>query len=108
MPIPNPLASGFRAVLRDPKLLLIEVAWRWLFGLTAGALLLFGRQFALDAIRLSRADSNALMSNDAFRMAQAALNILIASGPQLAKFAAVAVPVVSLLWIFLGALGRTL
>jgi len=108
MPIPNPLASGFRAVLRDLKLLLIEVAWRWLFGLTAGAVLLFGWQMAVGTIHLSRADSYALASHDAFRMAQAALNILTVIGPHLAKLAAVILPAVSLLWIFLGALGRAL
>jgi len=108
MPIPNPLASGFRAVLRDPKLLLIEVAWRWLFGLTAGAVLLFGRQMAVGTIHLSRSDSYALASHDAFRMAQAVGNVLSAIGPQSAKLAAVVLPAISLLWIFLGALGRTL
>ncbi len=108
MPIPNPLASGFRAVLRDPKLLLIEVAWRWLFGLTAGALLLFGWHHAAGTVPLSRVDHNALASHDAFRMAQAALNILTAIGRQPAKLAAVVLLAVSLLWIFLAALGRTL
>ena len=108
MPIPNPLASGFRAVLRDPKLLLIEVAWRWLFGLTAGTVLLLGWGVAAGTIHVSRADSNALLSHDEFRMAQAALNIIAAVGPQLAKLAAVVVPVISLLWILLGAAGRTL
>lgn len=108
MPIPNPLASGFRAVLRDPKLLLIEVAWRWLFGLTAGALLLFAWDWAVAGLRISRADLLALQSHDAFRMAQAALSVLHGVGPQLLKLAAAVLSAVSLLWIFLGALGRTL
>ena len=35
----NPFTYGFRAVGRDPALLLIEILWRWCFGAVALCLL---------------------------------------------------------------------
>src|SRR6478672_11870839 len=38
---PNPIMQGFRAIRRDPAVLLLEILWRWSFGFTA-LLILFG------------------------------------------------------------------
>jgi len=51
------LREGFREILRDPALLLIEIAWRWSFGiigilvLTAVILLVLG-SIRVDSQRL--------------------------------------------------------
>jgi hypothetical protein len=108
MAIPNPLTVGFRVVLRDPWLLLLEVAWRWSFGLTAGGLLWLGWVRIARVLLLSRADSHALQSHDAFLMAQAASHILVSLGMPVLRLAALLLSAISLLWILLSALGRTL
>ena len=105
---PNPLTAGFRAVLRDPTVLLLEVVWRWCFGATAGLLLFFGWLMAMASVPVSRADSNAWGSHDPYVMVLAGLHVLIELGSKMARAAVVVVPAVSVLWMAMSAAGRTL
>jgi len=103
----NPLTLGFRAVLRVPSVLLMEVAWRWCFGLIAGLLLFFGWMMATGSAPVSPAVSNAWQSHDAYRMALAGLQALAQLGPKTTRVAVV-LPVISVLWMTISAAGRTL
>jgi hypothetical protein len=104
--VPSPLTAGFRAVLRAPSVLLMEVAWRWCFGLIAGLLLFFGWTMATGSAPVSRAAGNAWQSRDAYRMALAALQVLVELGPKIMRVAMV-LPVISVLWMAISAAGRT-
>jgi len=104
----NPLTSGFRAVLRDPTVLLMEVVWRWCFGLTAGLLLFFGWLMAMGSVPVSAADRNAWQSHDPYLMALTGLHMLVDLGAKLARIAVVVLPAVSVLWIVMSAAGRTM
>src|SRR5215470_6119144 len=105
---PNPVNQGFRAVLRDPTILLTEIVWRWSFGSAAFLLLFFSVLALLGSIHVSETDTAAWRSNNPTLMAQALVNMLMESGPKMAAVAARVLPVITLLWIILSAAGRTL
>lgn len=104
----SPFTSGFRAVLRDPVTLLIEVAWRWCFGAVAVAILFLGWRMALGTVPVSAADRNAWQSHDAYRMAMAGIDMMVDAGAKLASVGMAVLPAVSVLWVLIGAAGRTL
>ena len=104
----SPFTSGFRAVLHDPVTLLIEVAWRWCFGAMAGALLFLGWRMALATLTVSAADHNAWQSRDAYLMAMAGINVMATAGGKLARAAMAVLPALSVLWVLISAVGRTL
>lgn len=105
---PNPVNQGFRAVLRDPALLLTEIVWRWSFGAAAFLLLFFSVVTLLGSIQVSETDAAAWRSNNPTLMAQALVTMLMESGPRIMDIAARVLPMITLLWIILGAAGRTL
>jgi hypothetical protein len=104
----NPLTSGFRAVLRAPTVLLVEVLWRWCFGLAAGLLLFFGWLMAIGSVNLSAADRNAWQSHDLYLIALTGLHLLVDIGAKLGRIALAVLPAVSALWIVMSAAGRTI
>jgi hypothetical protein len=104
---PNPVNQGFRAVLRDPAILLTEIVWRWSFGATAFLLLFFSVVSLLGSIHVSETDAAAWRSNNPTLMAQALVTMLMESGPRIATVAARVLPLITLLWIILAAIGRT-
>jgi hypothetical protein len=105
---PNPVNQGLRIVLRDPGMLLTEVAWRWSFGAIAFLLLFLSTMRLLSSIHVSETEMAAWRSNNPTLMAQALANMLLDSGPRIATVAAGVLPVITLLWIILAAAGRTL
>jgi hypothetical protein len=104
---PNPVNQGLRAVLRDPTILLMEIVWRWSFGAIAFLLLFFSVVTLLGSIHVSETDAAAWRSNNPTLMAQALVTMLMESGPRIMDVAAWVLPVITLLWIMLGAAGRT-
>ncbi|HMF90331.1 MAG TPA: hypothetical protein VKL40_06790 [Candidatus Angelobacter sp.] len=105
---PNPINQGFRAVLRDPTILLTEIVWRWSFGSAAFLLLFFSVLSLLGSMQVSETDTAAWRSNNPTLMAQALANILIESGPRMAAVAGKVLPVITLFWVILSSAGRTL
>jgi len=105
---PNPVNQGLRTVLRDPGMLLAEIAWRWSFGSIAFLLLFISVMALLSSIRVSETDTAAWHSNNPTLMAQALASMLLDSGAKMATVAAGVLPVITLLWIILAAAGRTL
>jgi hypothetical protein len=104
--LPNPINESFRAVLRDPALLLIEVVWRWSFGAMALLFLLLPTLSLLGSIKITDVDLAGWRSNDPTRMAEALVNILAESGSAILRVAAWVLPAVTLLWVVIGAAGR--
>jgi len=104
----NPVNQGFRAILRDPAILLTEIVWRWSFGAAAFLLLFFSVVTLLGSIHVSETDAAAWRSNNPTMMAQALVAMLMESGPRILSVAVRVLPVITLLWMILGAAGRTL
>jgi hypothetical protein len=104
----NPLTHGFRAVLRDPTILLAEIAWRWCFGAIAFFLLFGAAMVLMGSVTLSNDDTLAWRSRDPYLVAEALLRLYDAIGGKVLKIAAVVLPVITILWTVLGSAGRTL
>src|SRR5689334_11092059 len=47
---PNPIMQGLRAIRRDPAIFLLEILWRWSFGITALLILLGAGLLLLDRV----------------------------------------------------------
>jgi hypothetical protein len=108
MPVPfNPINSGFRAVRRDPVIVLTEVLWRWSFGVIASLILFFSGLVLLGAVPDSSSTMKAFRSHDPALMAFMTLHVVRALGNK-AIVAAIALPAsIALLWSVLAALGRS-
>src|SRR5215467_3602979 len=52
---PNPISQGLRALRRDPAVFLLEILWRWSFGITA-----FFMLFGVGMLLLDRVHTNSL------------------------------------------------
>jgi hypothetical protein len=100
------LRSSLASLFRQPGILLAEIAWRWLFGLSA--LLLAG----VAVLRLDRAlvvypeEQEMLASRAPILMAQAILEIGHRMRPVAVRLGTVVIPAILLLWIVAASLGR--
>lgn len=105
---PNPISSGFRAVLRDPVIFLLEILWRWSFAIVA-LFLIFATGLILSG-SVPEADSFAAAwrAQDFQLLGFVAANTVILLWKKLI-IAAVIVPfLIAILWSILAALGRGL
>lgn len=97
--------AGFRAVWRQPALVLAEIAWRWSWGLASLAVLAVCARTFLLSITVTDAELVELRSQAPVLVADAINRMLEGSGAILARMAAVAVPAMALLWIVTASLG---
>jgi hypothetical protein len=58
----SPFATGFRALRREPSVLLAEIGWRWIFGGIASALIAWGVVLFLKSVEVPRGDQLLLQS----------------------------------------------
>jgi hypothetical protein len=100
----NPLTYGFRAIRRDPAVLLIEILWRWSFG-AVGILLLLGF-VAMHQNALAAADSVPWNSHDPVSIAQSLLPVVVELASQWLPLA-IGLLAVTAIWTLFGAAGRT-
>jgi hypothetical protein len=100
------LRSGFRAVFRQPALILAEIAWRWSFGAAAWVLVVLTARAVLAGIDISEAEYLLARHSDLFLIADACARILSQALPAFARAAAIIVPALALIWIFAVTLGR--
>jgi hypothetical protein len=98
--------SGFRAVLRQPALVLGEIAWRWGFGVAAWVLVIAALRRILANVDVSEAERLIARRSDAFVIADAGARILAQVLPQFGRACVVLVPAISVLWIAAATLGR--
>jgi hypothetical protein len=101
----NPLTYGFRAIRRDPALLLIEILWRWSFGAIALFLLLGFVAFQPQVLTAS--EGVPWSSHDPVFIAQSLLPVVLGLADQWLLLALVLVAG-TVIWTLLAALGRTL
>jgi hypothetical protein len=104
----SPIRAGFAAIKQNPSIAALEIAWRWVFGLVATILLLFGTKAFLAGLKLSEGDEQALHGNDPTIIAAALMHILQQAGVLQRFFgvlAAVAIPS-AIIWVAAATLGR--
>jgi hypothetical protein len=102
----NPLTYGFRAVGRDPALLLIEILWRWCFG--AVVLSLLWMFLISPAPAVFRDGCSGCGGNDPLAIAGQLKFWLAVRGHQRLPLVVTLLVAGSALWTLLGASGRTL
>jgi hypothetical protein len=106
MSAPNPVPAGFRTVTRDPALFFMEAAWRWSFGTAALLLLRHAFRILPSAETIMHAGVAAWNSRNPMLIATTLVRIEEQSGHRVSAVALFVLPVITLLWVALSALGR--
>lgn len=105
MPAPSPTISGLRTAFRHPVPWLAEVAWRWVFGAAALALLSATSLEYLDTLPVSGGELLFLRSRQPLLISRAVAQILAGSGQRLVFAILIAAVASSLLWLAASSLG---
>lgn len=103
---PSAINEGCRLVVRDPALLLAELAWRWSFGLSALVLVGVSVYEVQRAVVVSPTDELLLRSMQPLLVAQAWSHLVQQIWPLMARVAAVLLPALTLMWIAAATFGR--
>jgi hypothetical protein len=106
MPRISPTAEGFRTVFRTPSLALAEITWRWVVGVTATLLLVFGFFEYLDTLPVNYGEMLFLKSGQPILISQAITHVLRGSLVRGALSLMLAVLLLILLWIIAASIGR--
>src|SRR6266704_2376232 len=107
MPRPSPFARGFRSLRREPSVLLAEIAWRWLFGGIATALLIWAGIVFLRSIEVSKANQFLLRSLNPQVIVYVLGELLQNKWGLLARLGLVVSVSLSFLWILTATIART-
>jgi len=102
----SPLRSGLRELMQSPSIVLGEIAWRWGFGLTVWAVLLYTTLTFLAGIKISEGEWKVLRSLEPYSMQIVLAHILAELGPMLARWIPAVMPVLMVLWVLLASIGR--
>jgi len=102
----SPTAEGFRAAFRRPLLSATEVAWRWVTGATAAALILFGLIEYLDILPVTGGDLLFLQTRQPYLVGAAIAHIFSGSLGRAALGLGFAILLLIALWIFTASVGR--
>ncbi len=102
----SPTLEGFRAAFRRPSLTFGEILWRWSFGATTVALLLFGFFEYLDTLPVTNGELLFLRTRHPFFVAQALAHILHGSLYRAVMSLLVAALMLLLVWMFASSAGR--
>ncbi len=87
-------------------LIVAELAWRWAFAVGAIGILLSYSSTLRDAISLSAADQNALLSGNIVAMVSVGLNVMAGALPYLIRVVVGATPKIALVWWVCATVGR--
>ena len=102
----SPTVEGFRAAFRRPSLTLGEILWRWSFGATTVALLLFGFFEYLGTLPVTNGELLFLRTRHPFFVAQALARILHGSLYRAVVSLLVAALMLLLFWMLASSAGR--
>jgi hypothetical protein len=102
----SPTLEGFRAAFRRPSLTLAEMAWRWIVGALAWALLFFWAIEYLGTLPVTNVDATLLSTRQPLLVGQALAHILHGSLNRAVLAALFAAVALALLWIFVASIGR--
>lgn len=107
MPRPSPFARGFRAVRREPSVLLAEIGWRWVFGGIATALLAWATILFLRSVTVSKSNELLLRSLNPELMSYALRELFQGKGWTFARLAAIVSLCLSVQWVITATIART-
>src|SRR5260370_2649092 len=102
----TPSRAGWRLARENPKLVLVEVIWRWSFGLAALLLLLQAIASTLHRVTISDADWAALHNLDLRDTPNAAAKIVYSFWKVFCLVLAVLLPAMAVFWIAAATWGR--
>ena len=103
---PNPIAQGLRTVSRDPLIFMLEILWRWLFGLLT-TLLIFGvGAYLLGPLPIGNRWAAVWNSHDPQIIGSFLVAIILLLGTKLIIAAALLPIGIALLWAILASVGR--
>ncbi len=102
----SPTLEGFRAAFRRPSLTLAEIMWRWIVGATAAAVFIFGLFEYFDTLPVTNGELLFLRTRHPYFVAEAIAHILRGSLNRAAMAALLTALLLSVLWIFVGSVGR--
>jgi hypothetical protein len=95
-------------VVRQPALVLGEVAWRWAFGAAAWALVIIAIRRILAHVDITQAELLLARHSDVFLIADACAHIVVQVLPRLGHECLVLAPAIAVLWVAAATLGRAI
>ena len=102
----NALRQAFREVLSDPALLLIELAWRWTFGLISTGVCLAAVFLVLGSVPFDAKRLRFLWISSPWQAAQSLSFTLLDVGRKLLLVGVLAALLLAIFWVCLSAWGR--
>ena len=106
MPRISPTAEGFRTAFRRPSFALAEITWRWVVGITATLLIVFGFFEYLDTLPVNYGEMLFLKSGQPILISQAISHVLRGSLVRGVLSLMLAMLLLVFLWIIAASLGR--
>jgi hypothetical protein len=105
---PNPITQGLRTVSRDPLIFMLEILWRWVFGLLACLLVFATGAMLLGPLPIMKRWPVVSNSHNPQMMAAFFLGIYLQLGNKLMIAAFAGSVAIALVWAILSGLGRSL
>jgi hypothetical protein len=102
----SPTLEGFQIMFRLPLLGLAEIAWRWSFGLAAGAALAFTLREYLATLPVTAEELLLFRTRQPALIAQALARIFQGSAPRAAAALVVLTLALTMGWVVLASIGR--
>ncbi len=103
----SPFAQGFRVLRSEPSVWLAEIAWRWVFGGIATALLVWATMSFLHAIQVSRANEFLLRSLNPAIISYVLRDMLSQKWGLLARLGIIVSVSLSFLWMTIATIARS-
>jgi hypothetical protein len=101
-------SEGFRILRREPSMFLMELLWRWSFGLGLMGLAFLAYTHLRQAILISDADRAILSSEDPLAIASFLAGLFAGAQPLLLRTLAQVSAAAAVLWVFAATPGRAL
>lgn len=102
----SPTIEGFRTAFRRPGLVLAEIAWRWVFGAAAIALITLSVLEFLDMLPVSKEDLFLLRTRHPFLVSHAVGHILHGTAHRVVYSFIILSATLALFWILAASFGR--
>lgn len=102
------IRSGFRIVRENPSLIFAEIAWRWAFGAAAWIAIVVAIRAILEGISVSEAEMSLARTDDAYRIADAVVRVIVQVLPRLIEALVIVIPLLAIVWIIAATAGRAI
>src|SRR5947207_5488305 len=100
------LRVAFTVLCKDPRILLVEICWRWCFGLYLAAALALAAGHFFKVVPITQDQTRELSSRVPPLIADAVAHILLAGGPTLLRISIILLIASIVVWTVLATLGQ--